>query len=81
MAGKRAIVTGGSRGIGRKTVDLLVAEGCHVGFCARGKAQVDSTVAEIAATDAVVIGGAVDVTDDAACRRWVADGVVTLSQI
>ena len=32
LSGKRAIVTGGSKGIGRRVVDLLVAEGCNVAF-------------------------------------------------
>ncbi|MEC8198327.1 MAG: SDR family NAD(P)-dependent oxidoreductase, partial [Pseudomonadota bacterium] len=40
LQGKRAIVTGGSKGIGRRVVDLLVAEGCDVGFCARNEADV-----------------------------------------
>ena len=78
LAGKRAIVTGGSRGIGRKIVDLLRVEGCHVGFCARDKEQIDSTVAEIAATDAGVLGGVADVTDDAGFRRWIADTATAL---
>ena len=78
LAGKRAIVTGGSRGIGRRIVDLLLAEGCHVGFCARDKEQIDSRVAEIAATDARVLGGVADVTDDAAFRRWIADTATAL---
>ena len=30
LQGKRAIVTGGSKGIGRRVVDLLLAEGCDV---------------------------------------------------
>ena len=41
LQGKRAIITGGTKGIGRKTAELLAAEGCAVGFCARNQDQVD----------------------------------------
>ena len=44
LSGKRAIVTGGSKGIGRRVVDLLVAEGCNVAFCARNDADVSDAV-------------------------------------
>lgn len=73
LAGKRAIVTGGTRGIGRRIVDLLVSEGCHVGFCARDKAQVDDAVTALSGNGVTVIGGVVDVTDDEQTRTWVAD--------
>lgn len=73
LAGKRAIVTGGTRGIGRRIVDLLVAEGCHVGFCARNQAQVDETAAALSGADSRIIGGVVDVAEDATCRQWVSD--------
>ena len=74
LTGKRAIVTGGTRGIGRRTVDLLLAEGCDVGFCARDAAQVDTAVSELSggmASDGKVVGGAVDVSDTAALRAWI----------
>lgn len=69
LAGKRAIVTGGTRGIGRRVVDLLVGEGCHVGFCARDAAQIDDCKASHAG--ATVVGGVADVTDDTAFRAWI----------
>jgi 3-oxoacyl-[acyl-carrier protein] reductase len=71
LKGKRAIVTGGTRGIGRKIVDLLVAEGCDVGLCARDKKQVDEAVTALAKSGRKIIGGAIDVTDGDALRGWV----------
>lgn len=79
LAGKRAIITGGTRGIGRRIVDLLVAEGCHVGFCARDQQQVDDAVAELSsAQDVKVIGGVCDVTDDAGLRSWISETATAL---
>ena len=72
LAGKHAIVTGGTRGIGRRIVDLLVDEGCDVGFCARDKVQVDDAVAVLSRSGRRVIGGVMDMTDDAGSRAWVA---------
>jgi 3-oxoacyl-[acyl-carrier protein] reductase len=71
LKGKRAIVTGGTRGIGRKTVDLLVAEGCDVGFCARDRKQVDEAVSALSKSGRKIIGGVVDVTDSKGLRAWI----------
>ncbi len=40
LAGKRAMVTGGSRGIGREICRRLVEEGVEVAFCGRQEAHV-----------------------------------------
>lgn len=73
LKGKRAIVTGGTRGIGRSIVELLVAEGCDVGICARDRTHVDESVAALANSGRNVTGGAVDVTDGEALRAWVTE--------
>ena len=48
LKGKKAIVTGGTRGIGRAIASLLAAEGCDVAICARHKDAVEETVAALA---------------------------------
>lgn len=71
LKGKRAIVTGGTRGIGRRIVELLVSEGCNVGFCARSGSEVDRTVSEIATDGLLLIGGTVDVADGQQLGGWI----------
>ncbi len=44
-----ALVTGGSKGIGKASALALAREGAHVAICARGKVLLDSVAAEIAA--------------------------------
>jgi len=72
LTGLKAIVTGGSKGIGLKVVELLAAEGCDVGFCARGAADVEKVTADLANASGRVIGGVADVTDSAGLRTWIA---------
>ena len=48
LAGKVAIVTGGSRGIGKAIARQLAEEGVDVVIAARGREQLDATAAEIA---------------------------------
>jgi 3-oxoacyl-[acyl-carrier protein] reductase len=68
LAGRRAIVTGGSKGIGKAIAGELVAEGAAVTICSRNAAELDETAAELVKQvpgDAAgsVLAMACDVTD------------------
>lgn len=70
LSGRRALVTGGTRGIGRAIVTGLLDEGAQVAFCARTAEAVDATAIELADRGRVM-GSAVDVGDAAAMTQWV----------
>lgn len=78
LKGKRAIVTGASRGIGRAIADLLVAEGADVAICARGEAGVKEAVDAFRVAGVNAYGEALDVTDEAALARWFGNAVAHL---
>ena len=73
LAGRKAIVTGGSRGIGRAICELLAEEGCDIALCARGAAGVEEAAAVLAGKGVKAYGGVVDVADTKALRGWVAE--------
>lgn len=71
LKGLNAIVTGGTRGIGRAIAETLAAEGCNVAVCARHQDQVDETVAALKGKGVNATGGVVDVADGDALKTWV----------
>ncbi|MBI1775149.1 MAG: SDR family oxidoreductase [Proteobacteria bacterium] len=73
LKGRKAIVTGGSRGIGRAIAEFFADEGCDVGICARGEAGVKAAVTALEARGVKAVGEAVDVANGDSIRRWVAN--------
>src|SRR5690349_6942156 len=72
LKGRNAVVLGGTRGIGHAIATTLAGEGAGVAVCARNADQVASTVAEIKAMGVPATGAAVDITDAAALKAWIA---------
>jgi NAD(P)-dependent dehydrogenase (short-subunit alcohol dehydrogenase family) len=76
LKGKKAIITGGKRGLGFATAHLLAEEGCDVAICARG--EVDEAVAALAATGVKAYGAGIDAADGEAYKAWLAGAVEQL---
>ena len=81
LKGLRALVTGGSKGIGLRCAEILAAEGASVAICARTGTDVDAVVARLKANGATAHGTAVDVSDKAALEAWVASSAEALGGI
>lgn len=80
LSGKRALVTGASKGIGRQIARRLLAEGARVAICARNASDL------AAATDELKAGGDIwgapcDVGDKAAYEHWIAEASAALGGV
>lgn len=80
LSGKKALVTGGTRGIGRAVVEGLLAEGASVAFCARGAEGVSAAVEELN-DRGTVFGEAVDASDQQALSSWVSGAAEKLGGV
>ncbi len=78
LKGKIALVTGGSKGIGRATALAFAAEGCAVGICARQQEGVDNAAAQIREHGVAVAGVVADASLEADAERFVTTCVESL---
>lgn len=75
LHGRSAIVTGGSKGIGRGIAETFARAGVNVVVTGRNQADIDTVVADLADAPGTVTGVASDVASPDDCRRVVAAAV------
>src|SRR6266542_3120480 len=71
LKGKKALITGGSKGIGRAIAELFAQEGTDVSICARNAQEIGAAVRALSGRGVKAKGQALDVADPAALRKWV----------
>ena len=78
LKGKKAIVTGATKGICRRVVEILAAEGCDVAICSRNADDVARTVEELKVHGTKIVGGPANVKDAEGYKAWVASAAEEL---
>lgn len=79
--GRRVIVAGGSRGIGRSIALAFADAGAAVSICARNRAALEETRAELAARGGTAHADSCDLGDAAAVTRYIDAAATTLGGI
>ena len=81
LRGKKAIVTGASRGIGRSIAELLASEGADVAICARGADQVAEAVASLQSKGVKAFGQVADIADGPAFKSFITSSAEQLGGV
>ena len=81
LKGLRAIVTGGSKGIGDVPQISSLRRGASVAICARNADEVIAAVKSLKAKGVDAFGAAIDVADKAALKKFIADSAAALGGV
>lgn len=81
FAGRRVLVAGGSKGIGRAVALGFARAGAAVSICARGAEALERTRAELAACGVATHAMAADLADAAAVAAWVEEAAAALGGV
>lgn len=81
LKGRRVLITGGSKGIGRNCAEIFAEEGAMVSICARNGQEVGGLVAELKSKGIDAYGEAVDVSNKEALEAWVVNSAEALGGI
>ena len=81
VAGKRVIVAGASRGIGRSIALAFAESGAHVSICARGADALEATRREIAAFGGTAHAAVCDLAKESAIARYIPEAAAALGGI
>jgi len=81
LAGKVALITGGSDGLGRAAAERLAAEGVAVAICARGAARLAAAAEAIRQRGGTVLDVPADVSRPADCERLVAAALARFGRL
>ena len=79
LKGKKAIISGASRGIGRAIAETLAAEGVDLAICARKEKPLEEAAEQLRSKGVKVLAKSVDIKDGDALKAWIKESAEELS--
>jgi len=81
LKGKNVVITGGSKGIGKRIAQAFANEGANVAICARGQEALEETQKELLKSGTKVFGASCDIADAEALNSFLEDAKDALGDV